>query len=1339
MENAMRTDQRMDQLWRIILATTRLRMAAVAIAVAIGMLGGGGETPAQSMGRHERLVAVPAPGPVTLDGDLQDWDRSGSIQSLYDPALADRFTATLAAMHDGEALYLAAHVLDDTPLVNAHDPAVEPEIGWDGDAIQVRLTADASLTYPVRASTFAARQNEPLSKDPRIVHLTLWQFSKENQPCVRLERGMDYHGAAMLVGRDAPVVFRKDADGQGYTLEARLPWKLLGATGTPPKAGDTLALTVQWLWGNPGGTKQIMTFNDVVRGPGFHYQSAENWGRLELSPTGRLAPAQQAASPAALATPLTISVPVADAEAQQVSAALFRSAGDLVRTLPVVVDPAKIQNQRFEIPWDGLDDDGRPLTPGDYRVKFLTHRGIGQKYVTSVHNAGTPPWKTDDGRGSWGGDHGAPVGAASNGRQVYLIWDFSEAGHGLIAVDPQLRDPAHAQKLWGQHQVLDIGIVNQAVAANGQYVFTLQDGFKYGDQKKPGNACIAGVVLWSPKDGRPVNFPFGKRVLEIARWTLPEAQNEAWTPQTAFDINAQGLAVSGDTLYVSLFRDGKVVAFDWTTGEKLREVAVPAPRGLAVQRDGGLLVASGPAVLRLDPVDGSLKPLATGLSAATGIAIDGQGCIYVSDRGTAMQVKVFDSAGKFLRKIGRDGGRPAIGRFDPQGMLAPGGLAVDADGKLWVAEHDHAPRRVSVWDTATGTLLGDLLGAGNYAVMGAADLDQPNVVTTHSTLFDVDYATGKVQTLGTPVRIDAAAPQFGVDGGSWAGNLHLRHVRGETYLIAPGRSITGIFRLDRDTFVARPVAVVAAGNLSPQVVGAFGPAVFPEAEREAFQKIWSSTQVVWADRNRDGRVQVEELVGGTPPGGRHGLYWGAHVDDELTIWTAGPYNGKLFRIPVDQWLDGGVPLYPPPEQHQALFAPLYNSAISSVLPARDKQTVYVIEQQGGNGQTGGGSAEAVSRYTLDGRRLWAYRRTWTNFALSSPLYQPGFVIGAMKFIGDARLDSGVELIGVNGYHGQFNLLTSDGLWVAALGTDNRFSPKMSSNTYFCENFSGFFFRNQDNGRCYLIAGETDTRITEVTGLDTIRTGTIPLTITAEDQAKALAAAMRQGRADAAAAPLAVERVADSATWKPAMPARLDAGAGRTAAIAMGFDDRFLHASFDVQDDSPLKNAGGDAALLFKTGDSVNLCLATDPAADPQRTQAAPGDVRLLVTVVEDEPVVVLYEPVARPGAEKQPRTFSSPTGSLTFDRVRVLADAKVRHERREGGYRLVASIPLADLQLSLAAGKTLRGDVGVLFSNPGGTITTLRSFLFNKDTQITQDVPSEARLEPAKWGRLEVK
>lgn len=1291
-----------------------------------------------AMERHERLVAVPAPGAVTIDGDWKEWDLSGAVESVYDSALADRFAATFAVMYDDAGLYLGAHVVDDTPLVNAHDPKVEPGVGWDGDAIQVRLTADPTMAYPVKASTFGAKSGDPLSKDPRIVHLTLWSFTDRDEPCLSLRRGMDYHGDVLLTGKDAPVAFRKDADDKGYTMEARLPWRLLGVAGPVPKAGDRLAMTVQWLWGNAPGTKNVLSFNDIVRGSGFHFQSAKNWGRLELSPTGKLSPAQRAASPAQLAKPLTIAVPLADTAAKQVSAALFNSAGELIRTLPVSTDPSNMQDGKTKIAWDGLDDDGRPLPPGSYEVRFLTHRGITQRFVTSVHNAGTPPWKTDDGRGSWGGDHGAPVGAASDGKQVYLAWDFSEAGSGLIAVDPTLRDKQHTQKLWGQHQVHEVGIVNQAVAANGEYVFTLQDGFKYGEQKIPGKPCIAGVLLWNPKDGRPVNFPFGKRVLEISRWHLPEVE-PYWVPQTwRGTINARGLAVVGDVVYVSLCREDKVVAFNWKTGEKTGEFTTFTPRGIAAERDGTLLVASGTSILRLNPADGTFQPIVEKLDDPIGLAIDTQGRIYVSDRGTAMQVKVYDPTGKLVKKIGRDGGRPALGKFDPNGMLRPCGLTVDAAGKLWVAERDHAPRRVSVWDTTTGQLLGDLLGPGSYAVMGAADLQHPRWVSTHSTVFDVDYATGKVTTLGTPVRIDAAARQFGVDGGRWAKNLHFRHVCGEIYLIALGRSITGIFHFDPQTMTARPVAVLAAGNLAPQVVGAFGPAMFPENEREAFTKIWSSTEVVWTDRNHDGRVQLDELAGGSPPGGRHGLYWGAYVDDELTVWTAGPYNGSVFRIPVEKWLDRGVPQYPPPDQHQTLFTPLWNSANGSVMPAPDKKSVYLIEQQGGGGR-GGGNKEAISRYTLDGRRMWAYRKTWTGFALSSPLFQPGYVIGAMKFIGQAKLESGIELIGVNGYHGQFNLLAGNGLWVAALGTDNRFSPRMGPNTYFCENFSGFFFRNKDNGKCYLIAGETDTRITEIGGLETIRTGTANVTLSRTDHAKAVALASRRGMSHTAAATLLLGRVNDLGKWKPAATAKLDGGAGRTAAIALGYDHQFLHAFFDVKDDSPLKNTGGDAAMLFKTGDSVNLNLATDPRAAPNRDEPVAGDVRLLVTVVDEKPLVVLYEPVVRAGMEKAPRTFSSPTGSLTFDRVTALTDAKVTFQRRADGYRLVASMPLADLHLKLVPGIKLRGDAGVLFSNPGGNITTLRAFLFNKDTQITQDIPSEARLEPAKWGELEVK
>ena len=63
-------------------------------------------------------------------------------------------------------------------------------------------------------------------------------------------------------------------------------------------------------------------------------------------------------------------------------------------------------------------------------------------------------------------------------------------------------------------------------------------------------------------------------------------------------------------------------------------------------------------------------------------------------------------------------------------------------------------------------------------------------------------------------------------------------------------------------------------------------------------------------------------------------------------------------------------------------------------------------------------------------------------------------------------------------------------------------------------------------------------------------------------------------------------------------------------------------------------------------------------------------------------------------------------------------------------------MPLAELGLKITPGTALRGDLGVLFSNPGGNAVSRRAFYFNQDTQITQDIPSEVRLQPANWGPL---
>jgi len=121
--------------------------------------------------RHDRIFVVPAPKRVVIDGDLRDWDLSAAITCVFDEALQPRFTVTVAAMYDSQALYISAHFVDDTPMLNRHDPAIEPNKGWDGDALQVRLCSDPKAPYPL-----------PDMESDRVCHLTMWFFTDKQLP-----------------------------------------------------------------------------------------------------------------------------------------------------------------------------------------------------------------------------------------------------------------------------------------------------------------------------------------------------------------------------------------------------------------------------------------------------------------------------------------------------------------------------------------------------------------------------------------------------------------------------------------------------------------------------------------------------------------------------------------------------------------------------------------------------------------------------------------------------------------------------------------------------------------------------------------------------------------------------------------------------------------------------------------------------------------------------------------------------------------------------------------------------------------------------------------------------
>ena len=143
-------------------------------------------------------------------------------------------------------------------------------------------------------------------------------------------------------------------------------------------------------------------------------------------------------------------------------------------------------------------------------------------------------------------------------------------------------------------------------------------------------------------------------------------------------------------------------------------------------------------------------------------------------------------------------------------------------------------------------------------------------------------------------------------------------------------------------------------------------------------------------------------------------------------------------------------------------------------------------------------------------------------------------------------------------------------------------------------------------------------------------------------------------------------------------------------------------------------------------------IAANPAADPKRKDAVPGDMRLIVTLVKGLPQAVLYRAVVpgTPASAKVP--FSSPWRTITLDKVEDVS-SQIEFAGQDGNFEF--SIPLAVLGIKPQAGLKLKGDIGILHGS--SFLTTARSYWSNKATSIVSDVPSEATLEPGLWGMLE--
>lgn len=1239
---------------------------------------------------HTEMHIVPAPGPVTLDGDLKDWDLSGAILMKLDESSQTVYAVRGAMMYDRDALYIGAQVKDPTPMLNNYAFTDDMGMTWNADAIQIRFVSDPSVHS---TATLQSGGSGLSAEQARFVcHLTLWYSTRDEKPGLFICYTLGFSdGQCNPAGVQA--AYRKDGDGKGYAFEYRVPWSVLRA----PRAltgGDQVQLQWQMHWGTDMGQGLKAGLTDVrnPNSPDLGYMGPGAWGKGILEKTGNIQLTEKAGGSARPQGHIPIRFRL-DRDSK-VSLAICDASGRLVRTC-LGAKPHKAGDQTYL--WDGLDDRDQPLPAGAYTTKFFFHTGVGVKFITDVGSSGTPPYQTEDGTGGWAGDYGAPQYVAIEGDRVFLGTMAAEAAPATICTNLEGR------KLFG-------------TAARGG-ALALHKGFGYFIDYDSGK-----LVKFEQNKGFLSAFRGGKSESPILQRRADET-DQAWGNRR-WQILA--MAVIQDTLVASSYADGKLLLVDLETGAVKGEADLPAPWGLAAASGDKLFAVSGNALGCYDLAARAFTPIARDLDAPRHLASDADGNLYVSLQGATQQVWKLAQDGKVLFCYGKPGGRPALGKFDSAGLLNPYALGVDRNGRLWVCEADGQPKRYSVWNP-DGSLYKDFYGSQDYSTTAWVDPSDPRRVFAQQVRYIVDYEKGEWKVDATVLRAgsEGKVAFLGPDG--HAGG-QIIHYQGRSLVVIRNLGYNALYEEVGDLFVPR--LVITSDRAAPWWVDRNNDGHVQDGE--LLDNASESCACEYWGNPVDESLNFYFKQGDT---------WHCQGNPKVTT----PF--KLVRWEFKGFNEQGGLEYGDPKHPTVVATDDTGGSVADVTVDAEG-CIYALVSGGvlERGTRAQGSGHRVAKYGRDGRLLWEYHVVHCAFAWTSENYFPGYIVGPVGF----SLGSASEMIPLTGYYGQYFLLdTKDGLFVDVLGDDQRSAYTMGPQMVLTENFNGTLFRHPGNGKVYFIAGDADCRIWELTGLDTLKRQSSALKVSAKDaeRARENARVALAAELSKAGSRVTLKRLANAAAdgkydeWSHAKSLSIVIDAERSALAQIGYDDQNLYARFQIQDDSPLVSTPTDYKLLFKAGDAVEIQLGTDMT---ERKKAGPveqpavGDLRLVVSRThEGQVVATLYRPRTASAEKPHKAHFESPTGSEDYDEVSVWNDLPAHVAAEKDGYIVELAVPWERLGVATHSGNVLGGDLGVIYGNRGGTRNAIRYLWSDKspEVSINNDIPSEVRIHPSQWGR----
>jgi hypothetical protein len=442
-------------------------------------------------------------------------------------------------------------------------------------------------------------------------------------------------------------------------------------------------------------------------------------------------------------------------------------------------------------------------------------------------------------------------------------------------------------------------------------------------------------------------------------------------------------------------------------------------------------------------------------------------------------------------------------------------------------------------------------------------------------------------------------------------------------------------------------------------------------------------------------------------------------------------------------------------------APKYNVSSPQTLPvARFMSGLFSPDRKRLlDVQTGGD--HIVRCYDLpSGRQLWSYPNQFGGVHGShrAPPPHPGLLRGVFGAIGVAELPAPVGAVWVlNSNVGEWHMLTEDGFYLTKLFEGDPFKQQFPESAApgavmdACppglggEDFGGSMRQGAD-GKIYLQAGKTALWNVEVVGMEKVRElpGDDELLEISDDDVQ-LAARLREQQMQQ----ITGRQILTIARHTPQLSGTLasdfpgaqqiayqkqEHASIRSAAV---WDDDNLYLGWRVSDNTPWVNGAGEPALLFVGGDTVDFQLSAAADADPERQEAAMGDLRLSIGNFQGQATAVLYRKVSE---TKKQKTFSSGVvDAYEMDFVNVIQNARIQVRKENAAYTVVAAIPLEVLGLKPHNGLLLHGDFGATHGDPAGQRTRLRTFWNNQHTGIVDDVVFELKMQPQHWGELHFK